>query len=141
MLVKNLPAMQETRVKKIRWRTDRLPTPVFWPGEFHGESDMTEQFSIQKLNKCNQQIWVHLLLILENQKVYFSDGNFEWFSFLHLPYFQVMEEYIQPLHRSYKEAFKPDSKHMAETAWNNHTNNQMLLKQSVFQYIFIHKLL
>ena len=32
-LVKNLPAMQETLVqflsRKIRWRTDRLPTPVF----------------------------------------------------------------------------------------------------------------
>ena len=39
-LVKNLPAMQETRVcswvGKIPWRPDRLPTPVFWPGEFHG---------------------------------------------------------------------------------------------------------
>ena len=35
------------------WRRERPPTPVFWPGEFHGlyslwghkESDMTEQFS------------------------------------------------------------------------------------------------
>ena len=38
--VKNLPAMQETWVRswveKIPWRTERLPTPVFWPGEFHG---------------------------------------------------------------------------------------------------------
>ena len=23
-------------VRKICWRRDRLPTPVFWPGEFHG---------------------------------------------------------------------------------------------------------
>ena len=38
-------------VGKICWRRDRLPTPVFWPREFHGlyspwgrqESDMTEQ--------------------------------------------------------------------------------------------------
>ena len=36
---------------KIPWRRDRLPTPVFWPREFHGlgspwdhkESDMTER--------------------------------------------------------------------------------------------------
>ena len=39
-LVKNLSAMQETWfyawVRKICWRRDRLPTPVFWPGEFHG---------------------------------------------------------------------------------------------------------
>ena len=38
-------------VGKIPWRRERLPTPVFWPGEFHGlygprdrkESDTTEQ--------------------------------------------------------------------------------------------------
>ena len=32
--------MQETWVQslggKIPWRRKRLPTPVFWPGEFHG---------------------------------------------------------------------------------------------------------
>ena len=39
-LVKNLPAMQETQldswIGKIPWRRKRLPTPIFWPGEFHG---------------------------------------------------------------------------------------------------------
>ena len=39
-LVKNPLAMQETWVQsligKIPWRRKRLPTPVFWPGEFHG---------------------------------------------------------------------------------------------------------
>ena len=59
-LAKNLPAMRKLgfnpRVMKIPWRRERLPTPGFWPGEFHGqwslagyspwgrkESDMTEQ--------------------------------------------------------------------------------------------------
>ena len=50
-LVKNLPAMWELWVWKIPWRRERLPTPAFWPGEFHGlyspwthkESDTTEQ--------------------------------------------------------------------------------------------------
>ena len=49
-LVKNPPAMRETWVGKISRRRERLPTPVFWPREFHGwyspwghkESDMTE---------------------------------------------------------------------------------------------------
>ena len=53
-LVKNPPAMWETCfhpwVGKIPWRRERLPTPVFWPGEFHRlcspwsheESDMAE---------------------------------------------------------------------------------------------------
>ena len=38
-LVKNPPAMQETWVWSLgwedSWRRERLPTPVFWPGEFH----------------------------------------------------------------------------------------------------------
>ena len=41
-------------VGKIPWRRERLPTPVFWPREFHGlyspwsgkESDTTEQLSL-----------------------------------------------------------------------------------------------
>ena len=41
-------------VGKITWRRERLPTPGFWPGEFHGlystwghkESDTTEQLSL-----------------------------------------------------------------------------------------------
>ena len=56
-LVKNPPAMRETLVQslvgKIPWRRERLPTPVFWPREFHDlyspwgrkESDTTEQLS------------------------------------------------------------------------------------------------
>ena len=53
-LVKNPPAMRETWVDPWVWRSprrrERLPTPVFWPGELHGlyspsghkELDMTE---------------------------------------------------------------------------------------------------
>ena len=40
-------------VGKTPWRRERLPTPVFWPGEFHGlyspwdcKEDMTEQLSL-----------------------------------------------------------------------------------------------
>ena len=41
-------------VGKIPWRRERLPTLVFWPGQFHGlysprglkESDMTESVSL-----------------------------------------------------------------------------------------------
>ena len=41
-------------VGKIPWRREQLPTPVFWPGEFHGlyspcgrnVSDTTEQLSL-----------------------------------------------------------------------------------------------
>ena len=53
-LVKNLATTQETWVRCLGredpWRREKLPTPVFWPGESHGQyspwghkkSDMTE---------------------------------------------------------------------------------------------------
>ena len=30
-------------VRKIPWRRERLPTPIFWPGEFHGLQSMGSQ--------------------------------------------------------------------------------------------------
>ena len=43
--VKNLSAMQETQkfshwVRKILWRRKWLPTPIFLPGEFHGQRNL-----------------------------------------------------------------------------------------------------
>ena len=39
-MVKNLPAMQETRVQSLGWddplEKGTAPTLVFWPGESHG---------------------------------------------------------------------------------------------------------
>ena len=60
-LVKNPPAMRETWVGSLGWedpwRRERLLTPVFWPGEFHGlyrlwgckESDTTERLEPSSL--------------------------------------------------------------------------------------------
>ena len=57
-LVKNLPAMWKAWAPslswEIPWRRERLPTPVSWPGDFHGlcspwgckESDTTERLSL-----------------------------------------------------------------------------------------------
>ena len=43
-MVKNLPAMQSPGfnpwVGKIPWRREWLPTPVFLPGEFHGQRSL-----------------------------------------------------------------------------------------------------
>ena len=67
-LVKNLTAMQETWVRSLGWedpwRWERLPTPVFWPGEFQGlyspwgrkESDPTKRLSLGKNRKPPNQI-------------------------------------------------------------------------------------
>ena len=57
-LVKNPPGMWETWVRSlvgiIPWRKERLPSPVFWPGGFHGlyspwvlkESDTNDRLSL-----------------------------------------------------------------------------------------------
>ena len=63
-LVKNPPAISPW-VGRILWRRERLPIPVFWPGEFlgpyspwgHRESDMTEQLSL------------HFIVTLKNNKI------------------------------------------------------------------------
>ena len=81
-MVKNLPAMQETWfnpwVRKIPWRSEWLPTPVFLPGESHEqrsltgyhpwghkESDKTEQLSMLLLVCCygNPPIGVSFLWV------------------------------------------------------------------------------
>ena len=43
-MVKNLPAVQEIWVRKIPWRRERQPIPVFSPGEFHGQMSHGLQF-------------------------------------------------------------------------------------------------
>ena len=78
-MVKNPPAVQETGfdlcVGKIPWRREWLPTPVFWPGEVHGqrslavcspcghkELDTTEQLSLSHLgifSLCKTDMFHH----------------------------------------------------------------------------------
>ena len=74
-LVKKPPAMWDPWIGKIPWRRERLPTPVFWPGEFHGlyrpwghkESDTTKQLSLSLVAQniknlpAMQEIWVQSL--------------------------------------------------------------------------------
>ena len=76
-MVRNLPAQRRPRfdswVGKISWRKEWLPTPVFFPGEFHGQrklvgyspwgdkvSDLTERLKTHILQstclRCNQQL-------------------------------------------------------------------------------------
>ena len=61
-LVKNLPEMWGTWIQSLGWEDplekERLPTPAFWPGEFHGlyrpwgrkELDMLNDFHFLSLS-------------------------------------------------------------------------------------------
>ena len=41
-MVKNLSTVQEAWIMKISWRRAWQPTPVFWPGESHGQRSLAE---------------------------------------------------------------------------------------------------
>ena len=68
-MAKNLPAVRETWVGKMPWRSERLHTPVFWPGEFHGlcsprgrkESDTPERLALLMILSLTKP---HFLLIV-----------------------------------------------------------------------------
>ena len=75
-LVKNPPAVWEIWVRSLGWEDllekERLPSPVFWPGEFHGlysswgrkESKATKQLSLTlyKALFCFKTVIVHNIL-------------------------------------------------------------------------------
>ena len=76
-MIKNLPAMLETWVRKIPWRREWLPTLVFLPGQLHGqrrimdysplghkESDMTEELSFTHTTSNNSFIKMIICFLL-----------------------------------------------------------------------------
>ena len=64
-LIKNPPAVWETCfnpwVGKIPWRRERLPTPVFWPEEFHGLFRASQVAQMVKHPLAMQETWVQSL--------------------------------------------------------------------------------
>ena len=65
-MVKNLPVIQEgpkfnLLVRKIAWRREWLPTPVFLPGEFHGQRSLT-RYSTWDCKELDVTKWLTLPL-------------------------------------------------------------------------------
>ena len=81
-LVKNPPAMRQTWVqslgRKSPWRRERLPTPVFWPWEFHGlyslwghkESDTIEWLSFH----FKQMNWSYFIDSSFTRRLFWGPG-------------------------------------------------------------------
>ena len=82
-------------LRKIPWRRERLPSPVFWPGEFHGmyspwgckESDMTERLSLI-FKKKKIPHWNLKVTLLTFSALLGSINCFAWTS---LPYLQCLK--------------------------------------------------
>ena len=102
-LVKNLPAMWETWVQsldwEIPWRRERLFTPVFWPGEFHGLYSHGVANSWTRLSNFHFHIIFHtvnfngefgnILKLTKNDQLseiwYIHSMDFWWESILSFP--------------------------------------------------------
>ena len=81
----NPPALRETWVQSLGWEDplekEQLPTPVFWPGEFHGlyspwgckESDTTERLSLTLTQTAF--IYVSNIFLLINSTFTFFNRN------------------------------------------------------------------
>ena len=75
-------------VGKMPWRRDRQPTPVFWPGEFHGVFYGVAKNQTRLSNfQCRQEI-THLSLIVT------------WHSFLFCFFFFFKSRRIVEFHKS-----------------------------------------
>ena len=72
-------------LRKFPWRRERLSTPVFWPGEFHGlyspwghkESDTTEWLCFKSFNNSFQETlsFVFFKKIRMKHKIIISSQN------------------------------------------------------------------
>ena len=80
--------MSDPWIGKIPWRREWLPSPVFWPGEFHGlyspwghkESDMIGQLSLSLSTKTGERIAFPPLhppppCVLESDLRFLKDGK------------------------------------------------------------------
>ena len=69
-MVRNLPEIQESMlepwVRKIPWRREWQPTPVFLPGEFHGQRSQA-CYSTQSLKELDMT--KHLTIVI---KIFFK---------------------------------------------------------------------
>ena len=70
-------------VEKIPWRKERLPTPVFWPGDIHGLYSPWGHKESDRLSDFN----FHDRHIYQQNKIENSEINLEPVNFL--PGFQV----------------------------------------------------
>ena len=84
--VKNLSAMQETQkfshwVRKILWRRKWLPTPIFLPGEFHGQRNLVG-YSPWGHKELDMTEWLTFFMCVhkstKNLRWFSVAGNFAW---------------------------------------------------------------
>ena len=72
--VKSLPVMQDTRVQSLSWedplRRDWHPTPVFLPGESHGQRSLAG-YSPQGCKESEMTEWLNTLCLLQPSQLPF----------------------------------------------------------------------
>ena len=79
-MVKNLPAMWQTWVQSLGWgdpwRRERLPTPVFWPAEFHGQRSLAGYSPWSgKESDTTERLSLHINWLLSGNNKLIQSGN------------------------------------------------------------------
>ena len=90
-------------VGKIPWRRERLPTPVFWPGKFHGlyspwghkESDTTEWLSLPHPCPISVSHFLVLLFLMSNIRYLAAQARRHSWHFSVLQFSHIVEKWIQ----------------------------------------------
>ena len=93
LTVKNQPAMQETWTRSLvrfPWRRRAWqPTPVFWPGEFHGQRSLVGYSpwghkDLDTAEQLNKKKFLRPLITNKTEHFFIFTGNL-YFSFYKLP--------------------------------------------------------
>ena len=147
-------------VEKIPWRREWLPTPVFLPGEFHGqrclvgyspwgckEPDMTEQLIIIKAKRSQGKVSGTNTTILcrGRNELYNIQPVFHIFccccssAGANMSSLCLLYRYIFALYKTWKNLRKPENDHF----WTSHINMQVIcmeIHSSLIKKKFIRKL-
>ena len=99
-MVKNLPAMWETLVRSLDWedalKKGMTPTPVFLPGEFHGQKSLAgySPWAGKEL-EMTEQISLHFTLWRSQTSEFISECTNSGVFISYYSLFQVTENSLQ----------------------------------------------
>ena len=99
-LFKNFPQFVVIHTAKILWSRERLPTPVFWPGEFHGLYDPWGRKELGTIYQVRTETTrVNMTQLLQEVLFYFYFFTLIFILLKRKLSFQELRQFIRTHHR------------------------------------------